>query len=178
MLQSIQFTRLKQLVAEQSRSTSDLRLIGYGMIQSLCGWFHCEWGTLWHVREDRQVLLPIAAWRDPLLPADRLWEDTRHKTLAPDEGNAGIVWRTGQPKCASNLVLDMCLPRSLDARDAGLVSGIWIPVRRESRVDGVVEMLGTHYWSNSEPFLRELSELGAALGECLASARAKEPCAP
>ncbi len=89
------------------------------------------------------------------------------KRLHIDEGNAGLVWRTGQPKCVDNLVLEMCLPRSIEAREAGLRGGIWIPVRRKKAMFGVIEVLGTHYWTNTDAFLHELEKIGVAVGEAL-----------
>jgi hypothetical protein len=137
------------------------------MTQELCEWFHCEWGTFWQVDPSSTALIPIASWREPSLRADRLLVDTKRKRLQIDEGNAGIVWRTGKPMCVDNLVLEMCLPRSIDAQEAGLRGGIWIPVRRKKAMLGVIEVLGTHYWTNTAAFLNELEKIGVAVGQAL-----------
>jgi hypothetical protein len=99
--------------------------------------------------------------------AEKLLADTKRKRLKIDEGNAGLVWRTGKPICADNLTLQMCLPRSLDAKAAGLQGGIWIPVRRKKTMLGVIEVLGTHYWTNTSAFRNELGKIGVAVGQAL-----------
>lgn len=32
---------------------------------------------------------------------------------------------------------------------------------------GVIEMLGTHYWTNTDAFLHELEKIGIAAGQAL-----------
>jgi hypothetical protein len=167
MTRSPQFVRLCKLLKEKSRASADFNSLAFLMTQELCEWLHCEWGTFWQVDSGGSVLNPVASWREPSLPADKLLANTKRKRLQIDEGNAGIVWRTGQPKCVDNLVLEMCLPRSLEASEAGLRGGIWIPVRRKKAMLGVIEILGKHYWTNSEEFLHELKKIGIAVGEAL-----------
>jgi hypothetical protein len=166
MTRSPQFARLCQLLKEKSRATTDFNSVALLLTQQLCEWFHCEWVTFWQVDSTGTVLNPVASWREPSLSADRLLADTKRKRLHIDKGNAGIVWRTGRAKCVDNLVLDMCLPRSLDAKAAGLQGGIWIPVRGKKDLLGVIEILGTHYWTNAAAFLNEL-EIGVAVGQAL-----------
>jgi hypothetical protein len=167
MTRSPQFVRLCKLLKEKSRASTDFNSVAFLMTQELCEWFHCEWGTFWQVDPRGTVLNPVASWREPSLRADKLLADTERKRLQIDEGNAGIVWRTGKPKCADNLVMEMCLPRSLDAKAAGLQGGIWIPVRGKKTMLGVIELLGTHYWTNADAFLHELEKIGIAVGQAL-----------
>ena len=172
MTRSPQFVGLCEEFKQKSRSSSDFNSIASLITQSLCEWLHCEWGTFWLVDSQEKVLKPVATWRDPLLPTDELLTDTKGKRLEIDEGNAGLVWRTGKPICSDNLVLEMCLPRSLGASSAGLRGGIWIPVRGKKLIIGVVEILRTHYWTNSNAsnnnaFLNELEKIGIAVGQAL-----------
>jgi hypothetical protein len=167
MTRSPQFGRLCRLLREKSRASTDFNSVALLTTRELCDWFHCEWGIFWNVDSSNELLNPVASWREPSLPADRLLADTKGKRLRMDEGNPGIVWRTGQPKCVANLVLEMCLPRSLEASEAGLRGGIWIPIRGRKSMLGVIELLGTHYWTNSDAFLNELEQIGNAMGEAL-----------
>jgi hypothetical protein len=70
-------------------------------------------------------------------------------------------------KAADNLAMEMCLPRSLEAKEAGLRVGIWIPVRGKKSMLGVMELLGMHYWTNTDAFLHELEKIGIAIGQAL-----------
>jgi hypothetical protein len=86
------------------------------------------------------------------------------------EGNAGHVWRTRTPIWTTNLVRDMCLPRSLEAREAGLVGGIWFAVKTDEAVYGVIELLGRQVAHPSEALMVEIEHLGIQLGRLFEAA--------
>ncbi len=157
MTRSPQFIRLCLLLRDKSRASTDFNSVALLMTQELCQWFHCEWGIFWKVDSGETSLNPVVNWRDPSLRADRLLADTKRRRLHIDEGNAGIAWRTGKPICVDNLVLGMCLPRSIDAQEAGLRGGIWIPVRRKKAMLGVIELLGLR----SSPGASAIKAIGA-----------------
>jgi hypothetical protein len=90
--------------------------------------FQCQWATLWLVHPERAALFPELVWN---LEPSKVWhleENTRVRTLSLSEGTAGHVWRSRKPVWTNDLVRDMCLPRSLDAKDAGLHGGIWFAI--------------------------------------------------
>jgi hypothetical protein len=161
MLQFGQLTKLAVEILEKG-STPEFR--AKELIEFLCKWFDCRWGTYWQVDEKRQVLRAIATWNKGTIHPDKLRNDTEKRFLSLDEGNAGLVWRSGKPICTSNLISDMCLPRSLDAAQVGLKVGIWFPIKRGQITFGVVELLGKPYWIGDTRFLNELTLLGLELG--------------
>ncbi len=162
--ESLQFGQLTKLAVEivEKGSTQELRT--KELVEFLCRWFDCKWGTYWQVDEKRQALHAIATWNKETIHPDKLRYDTEERFLSSDEGNAGLVWRSGKPICTSNLISDMCLPRSLDAEQAGLKVGIWFPIKTGQITFGVVELLGKHYWIGDKRFLKELTLLGFELG--------------
>jgi len=58
------------------------------------------------------------------------------------EGTAGHVWRTRKPVRTTDIVHDMCLPRSLDAKEASLQGGVWFALKADDAAYGVKELLG------------------------------------
>ena len=129
--------------------------------------FLCQWATLWLVHPDRAVLFPDLVWN---LEPSKVWhleENTRVRTLSLSEGTAGHVWRSRKPIWTTDLVRDMCLPRSLDARGAGLRGGIWFAIRTDSVVFGVIELLGIDLPPASADALLAIEEFGRSLGRLL-----------
>ena len=169
MPQSLQFAHLTRLAKQKVKSSSRMESVASELIEFLAGWFQCQWGTYWQVDPRDRVLRALATWSEDSLPIQKLSYDTKSRALTMSEGTAGHVWRTGIPVCASDLVLEMCLPRSLDAREAGLVGGIWFPIRAGGTTYGVIELLGRHYWVNDQRLIDQLTLLGQELGEVLRS---------
>jgi hypothetical protein len=131
--------------------------------------FGCHWATYWKVDADALILRAIATWSEDAAPLAPLRRDTETRALTLSEGVAGHVWRSGKPVCTNDLARDMCLPRSLDARSAGCISGIWIPIRVNDTTYGVIELLGKHAWANTPAFIEQLATLGDSIGRMIPS---------
>jgi hypothetical protein len=162
---SLQFAELTDKASRIVGKVGGIEKAAPDLVAFLCGWFDCQWGTYWHVDSRKLLLTPAFCWNNESLRAEKLRRDTDSKSLTLSEGTAGHVWRTGKPVCTDNIVRDMCLPRSLDATEVGLRSGIWFPIRTPKMTIGVVELLGRHYWARELRFVGELELLGLALGE-------------
>lgn len=130
----------------------------------------CEWATSWKVDSSRQVLRPSVTWSAPSVQPSDLERDTASRMLTLSEGTAGHVWRSREPIWTTDLVRDMCLPRSLDARKAGLAGGIWFAVKTDNAVYGVIELLGRQLETPTESLLVEIEELGIRLGAVVEAA--------
>jgi len=143
------------------------------ILAALARSFTAQWATYWKVDADARILRALATWTDDPTRFERLLHDTETRTLALSEGAAGHAWRSGRPICTSDLINDMCLPRSLQAKEAGCISGIWLPVRAKETTFGVIELLGTDFWPNNQQFLDQLVTLGNFIGRMLPECRSK-----
>jgi hypothetical protein len=130
----------------------------------------CDWGTLWKVDSVTHQLCPIATWSANSLETSKLKQDTRFRKLSLSEGNAGHVWRSQKPIWTTDVVRDMCLPRSLDAAFAGLRGGIWFAIKTEHAMYGVIELLGRNISSPDAELLAGIEILGIRLGRVIAVA--------
>lgn len=144
------------------------------LLESLGESLGCDWGTLWKVDGVRHQLSPIATWSAPTRDAPLLERDTLNRSLSVSEGNAGHVWRSRKPIWTTELIKDMCIPRSIDAVAAGLRGGIWFAVKTEGAVYGIVELLGPDVPKPTEELLAGIEILGIRLGEAIEDA-AKTP---
>jgi hypothetical protein len=127
----------------------------------------CDWGTVWKVDTVHHQLCPFATWSSPSYEAPALMRDTRRRNLSLSEGNAGHVWRSQKPIWTVDLVRDMCIPRSLDAIDAGLRGGIWFAIKTERVTYGVIELLGHDLPPPTAELLAGVEILGIRLGEAV-----------
>ncbi len=137
------------------------------LLELLGAALECDWATYWKVDSSSYVLQPAATWHKVGVCTESLERDTKGRSLSLSEGTAGHVWRSRKPVWTTNLVKDMCLPRSLDAEEAGLRGGIWLPVKTESTVYAVLEFLGTALPPTSEEMLLALEVFGIKLGNLI-----------
>jgi phosphoserine phosphatase RsbU/P len=167
---SLQFAELTKQATETLKQFTEPILAAPELIRFLCRWFDCEWGTYWHVDQGKGRLVATSIWNKDSIRAVKLRRDTESRSLGMSEGTAGQVWRNGLPVCTNDIVLGLCLPRSIDAVAVGLKGGIWFPIRTHSSTFAVIELLGQHYWSCDKKFLNELSMLGQDLAAVYADA--------
>ena len=166
-MEASQFQRLTKLLTEAMESSEDVDSVAPVLLEVIAKSFHCQWATYWKVDSDQRALRVSANWSENPKAVARLLLDTQTRVLTLSEGAAGHVWKSGKPVCTSDLIRDMCLPRSLDAKSAGLSGGIWFPVRAEQVTHGIIELLGKHSWPHDEQFLDQLVIIGGFIGEML-----------
>lgn len=144
-----------------------LREIPSGALQRLAAALDCDWATYWKVDAVAMTLRAAVVWSKPGLQTASLQSNTVGRRLSLSEGTAGHVWRSRHSIWTTELVRDMCLPRSLDARAAGMQGGIWIPVQTDAEVFGVVEMLGAKIPPPRRSLLAAADRLGLELATLL-----------
>jgi hypothetical protein len=129
--------------------------------------FHCQWATYWKVNTTDSCLEPVAVWRQRQLAGEALGRHTHERRLSLNEGTAGHVWRSGKPVWSTKIVFDMCLPRSLDAKAAGLNNGVWFALKSDATVYGIVELLGDGLEEATQEALLAVEQFGASLGRLI-----------
>jgi GAF domain len=148
--------------------------VAQAVLERLANAAGCEWGAYWAHDPTSQRFQAIARWSALGPEGERFEQDARVRTLASNQGNAGQVWRSRKPIWTTNLVLDMCLPRSLEASQAGLRGGVWFAVKTDTAIYGVIELLArTLPYKNSET-LAAVERAGFRLGYVLEELR-REP---
>jgi hypothetical protein len=85
------------------------------------------WLALWKAQPESDTLLVLSTWQSPSTQAGDLEDFSLHWKPTLGEGMVGEASRTSQPQSSGNVIQDMILPRSLYAKGAGLVNGLWIP---------------------------------------------------
>jgi hypothetical protein len=156
------------------RSERRVEDIAQAILGRLANAARCEWGVYWALDLRSQRLQAVATWSALGPKGERFEQDARVRTLASNQGNAGQVWRSRKPIWTTNLVLDMCLPRSLEASEAGLRGGVWFAVKTDTAIYGVIELLARVLpYKNSEALVA-VERAGFRLGYVLEELR-REP---
>jgi len=147
------------------RASKSIQQSANELLKLLAEAIGCEWGTFWKV--DHNILRVTSTWSTPSMTATELNADTRNRTISPSEGTAGHVWRSRKPIWTVDLVSDMCLPRSLEAKSAGLQGGVWFALKTDQAVYGVIELLGKNLPRGTDELLVTVENLGIRLGRLI-----------
>lgn len=160
-----QILKLRDSCVDILNGAESFDQVASDILEELGKAFLCDWGTYWKVDPTTLTLIPAAIWSLSPLSTNRLIKDTQNRHLTLSEGNAGHVWRSKTPFYTTDLVKDMCLPRSLDALEAGLQGGLWFALKTEQVVYGVLELLGKNLPPITPEVLLNIEILGLKLGE-------------
>jgi hypothetical protein len=162
-----EFQQLMESLSQILGSVPDIDTANTTVLATLARSFECQWAAYWKVDAGDRMLHAVETWCDDSTALQRLLRDTETRALSLSEGTPGHVWYSGRPVCTNDLIRDMSLPRSLLAKEAGCVSGIWFPIRANQRTYGVIELLGKHPWPNNQQFLDHVATLGDFIGRIL-----------
>jgi hypothetical protein len=155
------------------RSERRIEEVAQSVLERLANAVRCEWGAYWALDPLTQRLQAVASWSALGPKGERLEQDARVRTLAMNEGNAGQVWRSRKPIWTTNLVLDMCLPRSLEASEGGLRGGVWFAVKTDTAIYGVIELLARTLPYKNPEALAAVERAGHRLGYVIEELRSE-----
>lgn len=170
-----QILTLRDGCIEILNATKSFDQVAPDILEKLGKAFLCDWGTYWKVDSATLTLIPTTIWSLNPLTTKSLKKDTQNRHLSLSEGNAGHVWRSRTPIYTTDLIKDMCLPRSLDALEAGLQGGLWFALKTNHAVYGVLELLGKNLQPVTSETLLNIEILGLKLGEKIEKSLEKNP---
>ncbi len=150
---------LKLLTMSNAKLTVDF-------LQSLSNVFNCQWATYWVVDPQIKKLNCCMNWKDSEINVDILYAETKTRQLTLNEGVPGQVWGSKKVFLSDDLEMEMALPRSIYAHEAGLRHGIWIPVVYNGQpVYGVIELLSVQKPVISQEIVSLLAQFGFEIGK-------------
>lgn len=153
------------------RGGPPMEQVARAVLEQLASAARCEWGAYWTLDPTSQRLQAAASWSALGLKGERFEQDARARTLTPNYGNAGQVWRSRKPIWTTHLGSDLCWPRCLRAVEAGLRGGVWFAVKTDTAVYGVVELLARTLPYKKAGTLATVERTGFRLGYALEELR-------
>jgi len=169
--QAAKFDRAATRAIEMLRGAKSLNDIAQDLIEVLAVETRSDRGVYWTVDEELQCLRVVAARNDlGCMPATRE-RATYNRMLSLSERNARQVWRNKKPMWATQLALEMCLPRSLMAAAPGLQGGVCFAVKSDTAVYGMIELRRPGLAPKTPDGLISAERLGYRLGYAIEEMR-------
>lgn len=139
-------------------------------IRSLTEW---ELGEVWMPDEveDQLNLVQISCLNDEKIQS--FCEESRHIKLAFGEGFPGLVWETKKSLWVKDVISESRFLRAAKAANAGIKSGIAIPILMDEKVVAVMTFFSTKLRSGDERGIRLVSTVASQIGEFLQRKRAE-----
>ena len=163
----VQLTEATDAAIALLRRERQTKAVTPAVLELLAQAARCEWAAYWALEPASRRLHTRASWSSLGLEGQRFEQDTRVCSLAVNEGNAGLVSRSGKPIWTTNLVLEVGLPRSLHASETGLRGGVWFAVKTDTAIYGVIELLARVIPYKNADALVALERAGFRLGYVL-----------
>jgi len=130
------------------------------VIQIICECFGWDFGTLWVVDRQENVLRSKINWQRPMLDLFAFESITKEITFKSGIGLPGRVWASNKPLWILNVIEDNSFPRFKYALKDGLHGACGFPIVYENNVIGVMD-----FFSRSiRPFDNDMLDMMAAMG--------------
>jgi diguanylate cyclase (GGDEF)-like protein/PAS domain S-box-containing protein len=137
------------------------------LIETVCQYSGWDTGALWSVDPVGGKLRCHTFWQGPDLAAERFEDESREKVFADGEGLSGTVWHTRAILWLPVLSEATIFERREAAAEAGLVSGVGIPVGTETSVHGILEFFSRARHEPDAPLQDALLGIAAQVGQFL-----------
>ncbi len=135
------------------------------VLQAVCEGMGWDWGAIWRVQEDANILRCANTWHTPKINADAFLNNTEAMTFAPGTGLPGRVWLRYEPEWIEDVTQDSTFLRADVAMRNNLHAGVAFPIRFEGKVVGVMELLSRETRPEDHDQMQQLNALGSQIGQ-------------
>jgi PAS domain S-box-containing protein len=150
-----------------ARTLAEVRHLGEAsrkIVQSICETVGFEFGDIWRVDSEANLLRCVDIWHIPGIAADDFVEATKRTTFEAGVGLPGRVWSSRKAFWIPEVYAESTLPRAALALKAGLRGAFAFPIMQGSEVIGVMEFFGKRVHPPDDGLLSMLSGLGTQIG--------------
>jgi len=144
------------------------------ILQAVCESLKWEYGSLWTVDPDANVLRCSQVWQSLGGEADEFQSISCESVFAPGIGLPGQVWHDGKPIWIADVVEDTNFPRSAGAAKTGLHSACAFPIRFRSEILGVMEFLSRSIREPDPDLLAMMVTIGSQIGQFIERKRVEQ----
>jgi two-component system sensor histidine kinase/response regulator len=144
------------------------------ILEAICEALGWEYGALWRIDRDADVLLCVDTWRSSSTEFPEFDAASRQMTFSRGVGLPGRVWSTGQPTWIPDVVLDSNFPRADIAARENLHGAFGFPILLRGDVQSVMEFFSREIRAPDEDLLSMLTSVGNQIGLFVDRRRAQE----
>jgi PAS domain S-box-containing protein len=135
------------------------------IFQIVCRSLDWEWGALWQVDAQANVLRLANHWHVSDLSLDTFVNLSRETTLEPGAGVPGRVWSSGQVVWCRDISLECDFRRTMAASQNGLHGAIAFPIYAGKKMVGVMEFLSRDIREKDRDTLQTFAVIGSTIGQ-------------
>ena len=136
-------TQATRAAAELLRAAARFEDVANAVLEKVASAVCCASATYWTADYRAHALRSTAIWHCLGAHERRLARSRPTFIQLAGLGKAAWTWRTRKPAWSSDLLVDLPMPNALYASQAGLGGGLWLAVKTDTALYGVVELL-TH----------------------------------
>ncbi len=144
------------------------------LIEAICRNLNWEFGALWTVGPERDVLRCQSTWRVPSFAAHGFERITRQRTFEIGEDLPGRIWMSGNPAWITDATRDPNFPRAEVALEEGLHGALGFPIKSDDHFFGVMEFFSHRILPPDEQLLTFMEGIGSQIGHLYKRLNAQE----
>lgn len=167
--------RLLETIVNAIRGAEGFRPALNIAIENICeaaGW---SFGEVWLPNSKTGLLEYSSAWYGDGRGFERFAEASAARTFRPGAGLPGRVWETKRPEWVRDVSINVDIfPRAEFALEAGLKSGVGIPITAGEEVLAVLVFFLTEERDEDKRFISLASTISAQIGSAVQQKRAEE----
>ena len=156
--------RLLQTIALSVSGAEDLNAALGAVVSKVCeatGWVI---GQAWVPRPDGSALECSSAWHGSGSGLKEFRRASERSALLPEFALAGLTWSAKQPVWISDVTAEANFSRARPAKEAGLKSGMAIPIMAADQVVSVIEFFGREPRQEDERLVKLVSAVANQVG--------------
>jgi PAS domain S-box-containing protein len=133
-----------------------------------------QFGSVWKVDNQAQLLRYIDHWYQPAMPAVKFAQVCRNLSFEKGVGLPGKVWALGEAVWIADVLEDSNFPRAKFAGEEGLRAAFAFPILSGSEVLGIIEFFSPAIRQPDQELLQWVSSIGRQIGQFTKRKRAEE----
>ena len=165
--------RARQATARALAESSTLAEASPKIFQALCEHLGYDWGELWRVDPEANVLRCTQVWDSGQLPLAGMESVTRSAQFAFGEGIPGTVWLRNKPVWITDLSRHRQFQQAAAVAKYGLRTAFAFPIRLNLEVLGVITMFSRQIQPPDKHLLRLLRDICGQIGQVMGRRRAE-----
>ncbi|HEY2922092.1 MAG TPA: PAS domain S-box protein [Candidatus Binatia bacterium] len=143
------------------------------VIQSMCECLDWEYGEVWEINAETNLLTYLVSWHSPLRHLAEFSSASRAFTFALGVGMPGRVWESRKPTWIVDVAGDGNFPRASLAARAGLHTAFGFPILRGDETFGVMVFFSNEIREPDEAMIQMTLNIGSQMGQFAERKRAE-----
>ncbi len=144
------------------------------ILQAICESLRWDWGELWSVDREANVLCCVEVWHAPEVELPEFEAATRRAADLYGVGLLGRVWASAQPAWVPDVVADTHFARLSAATTEGLHGAFAFPILFQASVLGVMAFFSHEIREPDVDLLEMFAAIGSQIGQFIERKRAEE----